>query len=180
MPENIGHDENPKTFLKTLKYIDDDAPIVNAIEKLNEAARKLTGKDLTKKDLEKFSELTEIIINETVIAAARTESISSFMAFMTENLRRRLYSKPRLAAKKEHHPKHLNGGEGNEGGEVKSEEEISWMTQTSLTEEQRQNTLNALREAKAVDSVLFREFKVYGEIEYTAEDFNWLMENLEK
>ena len=86
-----GVPDVPKTSLKTLKYIDDDAPVISVLDKLNETARKLTGKELTKKDLEKFSELIDILISETVIAAARTGSISAFMLFMTENLRRRLY-----------------------------------------------------------------------------------------
>ena len=165
----------PKTSFKTLKYIDDEAPVIDVLDKLNEMARKLTGKDLTKKDLEKFPALIEILISETVIAAARTGSVSATMAFMTENLRRRLYSKPRPAGKKEARPKHLDVGKG-------SEEEISsaLQPQTPLSEEQRENTLTALREAKEANSIFFKEFKTYGEIEYTPEDFKWLMENLEK
>jgi hypothetical protein len=96
---------------------------------------------------------------------------------MTENLRRRLYSKPRLTTKKEEKPKHSNFGKGSK---TNIQEEIFWTAQPPLTEEQRQNTLIVLREAKAANSVLFREFKAYGEIEYTKEDFNWLVENLEK
>jgi hypothetical protein len=174
--EDKSTSQDSKTSLKTLKYVDDDALIINVLEQLNEAARKLTGKDLTKKDLEKLSDITELLINETVIAAARTGTISALVPFMTENLRRRLYSKPRSTSKKDIQPAHLNVGKGSE---AKSEEEISWTPQTPLTLEQRQSTLNALREAKEADTIFFREFTTYGEIEYTPEDFSWLLEQLE-
>ena len=181
--ENKDTSENPKTFIKTLSFkIDDDAPIAEHLEKLNETARKLTGKDLTKKDLENLSELTELLISETIVAAARTDSVSSTIAFMTENLRRRLYSKPKHAdkpEKKHGRAAHLEVGKPTE--QLRVDEQLSpWTPQTSLTGEQRENTLNALKEAKADNNILYREFKTYGEIEYTAEDFNWLLENLEK
>lgn len=173
--ENKDTSEKPKTIFNTLNFkVDDDAPIISHLEKLNEVARKLTGKDLTKKDLEKLSDLTEILVTETVIAAARTGSVSSTVAFMTENLRRRLYSKPRTT-KREARPNHLDVGQESE----QKSDDISGASPMSLTAEQRQNTLNALKEAKATNSVVFTEFKTYGEIEYTSEDFEWLLENLE-
>jgi hypothetical protein len=175
--ENATGYGDPKTSFKTLSYIDDDAPVISVLEKLNKTARKLTGKDLTKKDLERLSDLTELLISETVIAAARTDSISSTISFMTENLRRRLYSKPREKGKKEKRSGHLNIGKGSDNP---NSEETSWSPQTPLTGEQRENTLKALREAKLADSMLFREFKTYGEIEYTPEDFKWFMDNLER
>jgi hypothetical protein len=72
---------------------------------------------------------------------------------MTENCAA-TFSKPGLTFKKEDQPKHLNVGKGIQEREGKSEEEVAWTPQTSLTEEQRQNTLNALKEAKAADTVL--------------------------
>lgn len=182
--ENKTSSTEPKTLLKTLKYIDDDAPIMNVLEKLNEMARKLTGKDLTKKDLEKLSDLVELMISETVFAAARTDSVSSTIAFMTENLRRRLYSKPRAStgklAKKDIRPTHLDVGKRTESAKEEEDTSLIWTPQTPLTEEQRENTLNALKEAKSENSILYREFKTYGEIEYAPEDFEWLLKNLEK
>jgi hypothetical protein len=171
--------DTSKTLFKTLKEVDDDAPIANVLEKLNEMAQKLTGKDLAKKELEKLSELFELLISETIVAAARTCSVSSPIAFMTENLRRRLYSKPRSTSseKKDLRPSHLDVGKKSD---QKPGEAISWTPQTPLTQEQRENTLSALKEAKAADSIFYREFKTYGEIEYTSEDFEWLLENLEK
>lgn len=179
VPIDIKPNESPKTFFKTLSFkLDDEAPIVKVLEKLNAMARKLTGKDLTKRDLEKWTELTDILISETVIASARTGSVSATMAFMTENLRRRLYTKPRQGAKKETRPNHLDVGKGSEG---KDNEELSSKTwQSPLTDEQRENILQALQEAKAANSIFFQEFKAYGEIEYMTEDFKWLIENLEK
>jgi hypothetical protein len=175
--ENKSTSSSHKTLFKTLKHIDDDAPVILTFEKLNETARKITGKDLTKRDIEKFPELIEILISETVIAAARAKSVSALVPFMTENLRRRLYSKARTAATNQERPAHLDVGKGSA---AKDDEEKAWTPLTSLTPEQRENTLNALREATAVNSTFFREFKIYGEIEYTPEDFKWLVENLEK
>lgn len=91
--ENKGASGEAKTLLKTLKLSDDEAPLISAFEKLNEAARAATGKELTKKDLEAFEEIVELIINETSIARTRTNSISVYLKFAAENLRRRLYSK---------------------------------------------------------------------------------------
>jgi hypothetical protein len=175
---NTGISEVTKTFFNTLSFkIDDEAPIINVLEKLNTAARKLTGKDLTKRDLEKFSDLLEILISETVIAGARVDTVSAFVPFMTENLRRRLYSKARSIGKKESRHNHLNVGKrsGPQG-----KEDLSWKPQTPLTVEQRKNTLKVLKEAKEADTIFFREFKTYGEIEYTSEDFKWLVENIVK
>ncbi len=66
------------------------------------------------------------------------------------------------------------------GSEAKGNKETSWELQIKLTDEQRENTLKALQEVKAADIIFFREFKTYGEIEYTPEDFKWLVEKLDK
>lgn len=174
--ENKGTYEIPKTSLKTLRYIDDEAPVIQVVERLNETARKLTGKDLTRKDLENLSDLIEMLINETVVAAARTGSISATIPFMTENLRRRLYSKARPDKKEGKRPLHLEVGKGSE---KRADENVLLLPQTPLTEEQRQNTLAALKEAKETRSIFINEFNMYGEIEYTSDDFQWLKENLE-
>jgi cellulose biosynthesis protein BcsQ len=115
---------------------------------------------------------TTIALNVAVTFAATGAKVLAIDLDPQGNL-----SAPRLTAKKEDRTKHLNVGKESE---TDIQEEVTWTPQMPLTEEQRQNTLNALREAKTADSVLFREFKAYGEIEYTTEDFNWLMENLEK
>jgi hypothetical protein len=172
-----------KTYLKDLEISDDDMrAIALSIENLNEACRKVTGKNLTSKDLRKLSEeLSEIIISETILASLRAKSVSAFVPFLIENLRRCLYSTSKSAAKgkTESRRSHLEIGKGTDQPAV-DEQLSSWTPQTPLTEEQRDNTLIALEEAKANNSILYREFKTYGEIEYTTEDFNWLLEKLEK
>lgn len=175
--ENIDTYQRGNTLsnTKTENKPDDDSPLAFVVNKLDEAARKITGKGITKNDLRAFEDLLDLLTDETAVAAARTKSVSALVPFMTENLRRRLYSKPRSAGKKEARPKHLDVGKGS--GEETS---LTPQPQMSLSEEQRENTLNVLREAKEADSIFYREFKTYGEIEYTPEDFNWLMNNLEK
>ncbi len=177
-PENIEENGSLRLSFKTLTYIDDDAPVINLLEKFNGMARKLTGKNLTKKDLEKLSDVAEMLITETIIAAARTDSVSASISFMAENLRRRLYSKPKTTDRKGQRPMSLDVGRGIQ----QRVEDITTASQPQmqLSEQQRENTLNALREAKAANTIFFREFKTYGEIEYTEEDLKWLVENLEK
>ena len=91
--ENTTISENSKTLFKTLNFIDDDAPVISVLEKLNEAARAATGKDLTPKDWEALNEIIELVIDETTIAQTRTKSISVYLKFAAENLRRRLFKK---------------------------------------------------------------------------------------
>ncbi len=59
------------------------------------------------------------------------------------------------------------------------EYEISDPPGQSMDPDQRQRTLEALLEAKQLNGILFKEFKTFGEIEYTSEDFLWLKKNLE-
>jgi hypothetical protein len=166
---------NTLSNTKAKNKTDDDSPLAFVVEKLNIAARKITGKGITKNDLKAFEDLLDLLTDETAVAAARTKSVSALVPFMTENLRRRLYSKSRSSARKEDRPNHLDVGKGS--GEETS---LAPQPQMLLSEDQRENTLNVLREAKEADSIFFREFKTYGEIEYTPEDFKWLMNNLEK
>ena len=59
---------------------------------LREVEKELTGK---KSSPEAWEQFFELIVTELRIAAARTESISSVPAFLTEHLRRRLFKRSR-------------------------------------------------------------------------------------
>lgn len=92
--ENKDTSGDLKTLFKTLSFsIDDDTPIRQSFEKLNKAGCAATGKNLTNKDWEAFAEIIELLINETAVARTQTKSISVYLKFAAENLRRRLYAK---------------------------------------------------------------------------------------
>ena len=91
--ENKEDTEMLRFKFKDLNFIDDETLIETAILLLNQAAKTATGKNLTSKDLNCLQELFELLINETDIARTRTKSISSYVPFAVENLRRRLYTR---------------------------------------------------------------------------------------
>jgi hypothetical protein len=155
-----------KTFFKDFEMNDDDLRAVALfLENLNETCQKVTGKSLTSKDFEKLSEeFTEIIANETILAAARAKSVSAFIPFMTENLRRRLYSKPRAVKfKTEDRPGHLDVGKGSE---LSVAEPLGEARETVL------ESLRSLAEKNGAESLeIFRP-------NYTQEDWQWLINQL--
>ena len=164
-----------KTLLKTLKNIDDETPLVRAFESLDGAARKATGKGLTQKDLETVNELFELLINETAIARTRTQSVSSYLKFAVENLRRRLYSKPgRAAFAQKQSP--FEPGEPNAAANENSVAD-DFDAPEPLGDAARENALvifrSIVREAGIGAMENFRA-------QHTAEDFSWLMERLPK
>jgi|GEM_PF-3508787 len=84
-----------KTLFKTLKTRDDERAVSHCLEKLNEAAKSVTGRELTSNDYACLERLLELVIDETALAALRTNSVSAYIPFATEHLRRRLSSRPR-------------------------------------------------------------------------------------
>jgi hypothetical protein len=85
--------ENPKTSFKTnTENHDDDAALAELNAALKQAAKELTGKDVSPSDSARWRELAEVLITEAKIAGART-TVSSFPAFLAEHLRRRLWKK---------------------------------------------------------------------------------------
>jgi hypothetical protein len=83
--------EAPKTSFKTNTEKLDDEASRRLASALSKAERELTGKNSSKP--EAWDELAELLITELRIAAARTSSVSSIPAFLTEHLRRRLWKK---------------------------------------------------------------------------------------
>ena len=81
-----------KTFFKTNTEIDDDFAAFGLFARvMQEAAKEVTGRQLTAAEKERFGELAELLVTELKIAAARTQNVSSVPAFLTEHLRRRLW-----------------------------------------------------------------------------------------
>jgi hypothetical protein len=93
---------NAKTSFKTKARSDDEAtPFHDLIRLINEASMELTGKSSTPAERDRWREFAELIIAELKIAAARTGSVSSVPAFLTEHLRRRLWKKDKAQLERE-------------------------------------------------------------------------------
>jgi len=165
--ENTITYANPKTSLKTLKNDDEKERLSDVLALFDEAAKRATGKGLTDKDLEALREIAEIIISETDLARARTKSISVYLKFAAANLRRRLYSRTtERVSKKPFDP-------GKQSPAIESELEVV----EELSNETRQIVLHSLRDMSQKNGSESIEFFKNN---YTSEDWNWLMNNLEK
>ncbi len=97
--ENKGTYESPKTVLNT--STDDDEAFAGFCAKFHQASRELTGREPSVSEQEKWSELADLLVAELQIAAARTGSVSSVPAFLTEHLRRRLWKKDKAQLERE-------------------------------------------------------------------------------
>lgn len=86
--------KDSKTSFKTNteRSDDDDAALAGLNAALKQAAKELTGKDVSPAESSRWRELAEVLITEAKIAGART-TVSSFPAFLAEHLRRRLWKK---------------------------------------------------------------------------------------
>jgi hypothetical protein len=160
-----------KTFLKTLKQVDDEKPLTRAIEKLDEAARATTGSGLTKKDLEAFESIVDLLIDMTTVAATRTESVTTYLKFAEANLKKRLSNPRRIFEKKPTKPFEP----GSPSIEELQLEEESTFEPESLTEEQRQNALIIYRPLYLEKGIEVLENARW---QFTIEDYAWLVENL--
>ncbi|HEY0078683.1 MAG TPA: hypothetical protein VGB73_08555 [Pyrinomonadaceae bacterium] len=89
--ENKAGSVEPKTFIKTKEEKTDDEAFAEFLAALKETTKELTGKEPAKAEAERWRELAELLMAELRIAAARTPSVSSVPAFLTEHLRRRLW-----------------------------------------------------------------------------------------
>lgn len=165
--------DEPKTSFKTNTY--DDEAFARFTENLSRAVERLTGRKPTANEAEKWGILADVLIEELEKAADNAGTISCVPAFFTEHLKRCFYSKARVGEKKTERPAHLDVGKGS----VSPSHEPAETPRSLMTDEQRQNTLNALQEDKKTGGIFFREFETYGEIEYAPEDFEWLVKNLE-
>ena len=80
---------------------DDDEAFAELLAKFEQAAKTLTGKEPNAAERAKWGELADLLVAELQIAAARTGSISSVPAFLTEHLRRRLWKKDKAQLERE-------------------------------------------------------------------------------
>ncbi len=187
--ENKATYRFPNTSLKTFKETDDEPAARNpsregtadavqgAMEKvLNAISKKKTGKGLKADDDKTLNELAELLAMEFEIAAARTDSISNIPAFLTEHLRRRLLSKPENQIPNKTSgakavSKSLQVGKGMNSTQADAE---TYQAEP-LTEPARETVLQTMREYIEKGQ---REFVINLRSTYTAQDWQWLSENL--
>jgi hypothetical protein len=86
----------PNTSFKDNIKNDDDARVSEAFQlmakRLDAAVKKITGKNSSKNEAEKWGTLADLLILELEVAASRADGISSVPAFLTEVLRRQFFS----------------------------------------------------------------------------------------
>jgi hypothetical protein len=161
----------PKTFFNTLKQIDDEKALIRSLEKLDEASRIITGTGLTKVDLEAFECIVDLVIDMTMVAATKTDSVTSYLKFAEANLKKRLSNPRRIFEKKQTKP-FEPGSPSTDESQTETE---STFEPEPLTEEQRENALVIYRP-------LFQEKGTEalenGRWQFTAEDYEWLSEKL--
>ena len=167
MPENITRNGSLKTSFKDIENIDDE-PFGKMIETFTKMFEKLSGKRPQKADAEKLNEIAELLVMELEIAAARTKSVSNVPAFLTEHLRRRLFSKS--AKQLEEKPK---ADKSTKTG--KSEETVEEYKAEPLTEQGREAVLKTMQEYIEKGQ---KEFVMSQQESYTTEDWEWLIKQL--
>lgn len=86
--ESMVSGESNTSFKTNTERTDDEA-FAALVEKLKMATREVSGRDPTKADAERWSEVAELLVTELKVAASRT-NITSAPAFLAEHLRRRL------------------------------------------------------------------------------------------
>jgi hypothetical protein len=90
--ENKDTSDVPNTSFKTKDINTDDEAFAEFAATVRKTAKEITGKEPTKAEAERWSEVAEVLMTELRIAAGRT-TISSVPAFLAEHLRRRLWKK---------------------------------------------------------------------------------------
>lgn len=143
----------------------DDEPFGAMIDVLAKTCEKVSGKVPQKGDRAKWRELAELLAMELEIAAARTGSISSVPAFLTEHLRRRLIQK--LNAPKPEANKTLS--------RASIESELTAYEAEPLTQQGREVVLKTFKEYVEKGQ---HDFVMSFEKTYTKEDWMFLMGNL--
>ncbi len=86
--ENKGSEALPNTSSKTTTKSDDEA-FAQLILVFKDLTRKLTGKQVSAADVDRWRELAEVIGGEAVRAASHT-TVSNVPAFLAEHMKRRL------------------------------------------------------------------------------------------
>ncbi len=171
LDETKGSYEFPKTSLKTIEENDDDA-LAEFAQAMSEISLKLTKKNLSKNEKAKWKELAELLIMELEIAAARTDSISSVPAFLTEHLRRRLSNTSREISNVKQFDK---------------KEQISKTIESPKNDNQKYEAEALTKEGRKVVTQTIQNYIEKGEQEfilslqenYTLEDWEWIMAKLE-
>lgn len=165
---NTGALEAPKTSFKDNTKNDDDSARVNeafsVLEKrLDAAARKITGRGVTKSEAEKWGTLADLLILELEVAASRADGVSSVPAFLTEILRRQFFA----ARQQQSSGKTVKTKPDTVGKSKSGSYEIK-----PLDEQGKEAALEQLQEWAGDD--LLEDFKKW----YTPEDWTWLMKEL--
>ena len=134
-------------------------------EKLAAAVKKLTGKSPSENEAGKWADLADLLILELEVAARKTGGVSSVPAFLTEVLRRQFFAaRQQPAGKISKDVKKDTVGKPETGAyEIKP-----------LDEQGREAALEQLKEF-AGDEFL-QDFQKW----YTAEDWKWITEQLNK
>jgi hypothetical protein len=99
--ENTDGYIEPKTSFKTDEKKFDDEAFAALVTNFRQATKEVTGKEASASEAERWRELSELLITELRIAAARTGGVSSVPAFLTEHLRRRLWKKDKREVERE-------------------------------------------------------------------------------
>lgn len=158
-----------KTSLKTNTKNDDETRLSETFfamaKRLDEAAQKLTGRGVSPSEMRKWETLGELLILELETAASRTDSISSVPAFLTEVLRRKLLGGNSPIAHKASGTKPDTVGKPNEAGEYEKK---------PLDAAGREAALIELQDFAGEE--FLQDFEKW----YTAEDWSWLMAELDK
>jgi hypothetical protein len=165
--QNQEFNGNLKLKINTNTEIDDESASAFSfvIEKLNAVSLELTGKGISMREKDKWESLVDLLILELRTAAKRTGSVSSVPAFLTEVLRRQFFTqRQRRSSTKPSKTKPDTVGKSDSGTyEIKL-----------LDQKGREAALEQLREFTGDD--FLDDFKKW----YTAEDWIWLMKELEK
>jgi hypothetical protein len=166
-----------KTSLKTnIKNDDEKAaahPVFSLmIEKLETATKKITGRNTSKYEAEKWGNLAELLVLQLEIAATRTGEISSVPAFLTEVLRRKILKPTPQPSAKQSNLKKDVVGKPDDTFETDAEDR---QIIKPLDEKGREEALTMISEFAERDEIL-ADFKRW----FVEEDWTWLMEKLKK
>jgi hypothetical protein len=169
--------KDPKTSFKDIEEIDDEPAARGAVETvIDEVSKKLVGKGLKSADNEKLKELAELLKMELEIAAARTNSISNVPAFLTEHLRRRLSKNSQIQFSSKSPRSQAISKSMTAGKAVDSTQGDGETYQAEpLSEQARETVLKTIREYIEKGQ---RDFVMSFQDTYTAQDWQWLSDNL--
>ena len=92
-PDSKDFNMPDNTSFKTNTERTDDEAFAKMVSTLKQSVREVTGREVSATEADRWNELGELLAAELKIAAARTGSVSSVPAFLTEHLRRRLWKK---------------------------------------------------------------------------------------